>query len=382
MVSPLQSLIAKPPAPVGNAAQDISSLFGAINGFRNTNTQRDQVANQEDQRSIENKRIDSEIERKNTEREIKQGARDAIVALSIKNPEQRQSFLSRRAEELDKQGRDSSDTRAIMALPFEEQNYELKKTGSILLQNYPGSEKAFRGDIIKKPDGTLVNRVQKVVDGQVSFEEYPLQGELVNSLGLTAKEKVNQVKQEKTAGLNAELDVKPEIIRNSKIAEIKGKAEGENLTELEQSRAALPGLNEAVGELKDLASIATSTIGGKIFDAAIKESGFGATEGATARAKFVAIINNQVLPLLKPTFGAAFTVQEGESLKATMGDPDASPEEKIAQLEAFIAQKQRDIKTKSALAGETSQSKPEGQLMEDANGNRAYVYPDGRVEEL
>ena len=91
---------------------------------------------------------------------------------------------------------------------------------------------------------------------------------------------------------------------------------------------------------------------------AVKQSGFGATKGATARAKFIAIVNNQVLPLLKETFGAAFTFQEGESLKATMGDPDASAEEKMVQLDAFIAQKMRDIETKQRQLSQPATTQP------------------------
>ena len=64
------------------------------------------------------------------------------------------------------------------------------------------------------------------------------------------------------------------------------------------------------------------------------------------------LINNQVLPLLRQTFGAAFTEREGETLKATMGDPDATPAQKIEQLNAFIDQKVRDIQTKQREVGE------------------------------
>ena len=63
------------------------------------------------------------------------------------------------------------------------------------------------------------------------------------------------------------------------------------------------------------------------------------------------IVNNQVLPLLKPTFGGAFTVQEGDALKATLGDPDASPEQKVAQLNSFIDAKEREIQTKERELG-------------------------------
>lgn len=149
----------------------------------------------------------------------------------------------------------------------------------------------------------------------------------------------------------AGLVYKPQIESAVTKARIAAQNQGEVFNELRQAQAALPSLNTAVDELRELSSIATSTLGGKLFNAAVKETGFGATEGATARAKFIAIINNQVLPLLKPTFGAAFTVQEGESLKATMGDPDASPAEKMAQLDAFIAQKMRDIETKQSQLG-------------------------------
>jgi hypothetical protein len=131
-----------------------------------------------------------------------------------------------------------------------------------------------------------------------------------------------------------------------KLAEAAAKERGELLTDLARAEAALPGLTNAIDQLRELAPIATSTLGGKVWDAAVKETGFGSTKGADARAKWIAIVNNQVLPLLKPTFGAAFTVQEGESLKATMGDPDASPGQKLEQLDAFIAQKLRDIDTK------------------------------------
>jgi hypothetical protein len=148
------------------------------------------------------------------------------------------------------------------------------------------------------------------------------------------------------AKLTQQLKHKPAITRAVKLAEKEATERGEVLTSLNRSKAALPGLLTAVGELRELATLATSTFGGKLFDAGVKQTGFGSTKGATARAKFIAIINNQVLPLLKETFGAAFTVQEGESLKATMGDPDSTPEEKMAQLDAFIAQKRRDVETK------------------------------------
>lgn len=178
--------------------------------------------------------------------------------------------------------------------------------------------------------------------------------------------------------LEAQFKFKPLIQAAVKEAEAAAKEKGEVLTDLQRSQAALPGLLESVGELKKLAPIATSTFGGRAFDFTAKELGFGSTEGATARKKFIAIVNNQVLPLLKPTFGAAFTVAEGDALRATMGDPDSTPEEKLAELDAFIQNKFREIETKERQLGQ----RPQGQIMEDANGNRAIVYPDGSFEEI
>ena len=101
-------------------------------------------------------------------------------------------------------------------------------------------------------------------------------------------------------------------------------------TELMQMQAAMPGLKATIANLKKLAPKATYTEKGKFWNGLVKQTGFGATEGATAREEFISIISNQVLPLLRPTFGAAFTVAEGDSLRATMGDPDMAPASKFA----------------------------------------------------
>lgn len=74
-----------------------------------------------------------------------------------------------------------------------------------------------------------------------------------------------------------------------------------------------------------------------------------------ARTAYIAMVDNQVLPLLKQTFGAAFTVQEGERLRNTLGDPDKSPKEKRFILDAFIKQKIKDIKSLKRELGESTQ---------------------------
>ena len=137
------------------------------------------------------------------------------------------------------------------------------------------------------------------------------------------------------------------------LARADAESRGETLTELQAANASMPSLIAVVGELKKLAPMVTSTMAGNVFDFAIKETGFGSTEGSTAKAKFTSVINNQILPLLKQTFGAAFTVDEKNELKATMGNVDATAEEKIVQLNSFIEGKVRAIQDNERQLGQT-----------------------------
>lgn len=239
-------------------------------------------------------------------------------------------------------------------------------------QTFKDSEgNLFFGTTQRNPQTGEVGTVLSPVGGGAA---QPVGGvEMVGNYGLTSGEKLEydvsaaagKAGAGEAAKLQQQLRFKPQIEAAVKKAELQAAERGEALTDLQRAEAAMPGLEETVAELRDLAPIATSTIGGKIFDEAVKQSGFGATEGANARAKFIAIIDNQVLPLLRDTFGAAFTEAEGERLRATMGDPDASPEQKIVQLDAFIKQKYRDLQTKRAtveqMGGGADQAPPSSQ---------------------
>jgi len=154
------------------------------------------------------------------------------------------------------------------------------------------------------------------------------------------------------AKLQAQKKFKPQITKAIKLAEKEATEKGDVLNDLARAEAGLPGLITAMDGLKELAGVATSTYGGRFFDAIAKETGFGSTKGANARVKYIAIIDNQVLPLLKQTFGGAMTEGEGLRLSNTFGDPNATPEQKILQTDAFIAQKKRDIEAKKLQLGQ------------------------------
>jgi hypothetical protein len=147
----------------------------------------------------------------------------------------------------------------------------------------------------------------------------------------------------------------PEIKKNLAKAEqekVEGKGQGDAAESLTSMRSKLPGLQAVVSKLDTLAETATYTTAGQAYNTVKKELGLGSTEGGVARAEYIAIVDNQVLPLLRDTFGAQFTVQEGESLRATLGDPDKTPQEKQAVLKSFIAQKARDIEALESRTGQ------------------------------
>lgn len=171
--------------------------------------------------------------------------------------------------------------------------------------------------------------------------------------------------------LDAQAQKLPNIKRLVKDAEIQATKTGQVMTDLNRAKAALPGIQEVVGKLKEIAPLVTSTFGGALFDQAAKQLGFGSTKGATAKAKFVSMVDNQVLPLLRDTFGAAFTAAEGDRLRDAMANPDASPDQKIAQLNAFIEQKVRSI--------ETNERELEGLLSPQQNTGLT-TNPDAQME--
>lgn len=122
-----------------------------------------------------------------------------------------------------------------------------------------------------------------------------------------------------------------------------GKASVEKGSELAEMERNMPGLLQVADELNGLAEDATYTWAGQLLNEGRKQLGLDPNEGALARSKYIAVVDNQVLPLLRQTFGAAFTAKEGDTLRATLGDPDKSPSEKKAVLQAFIEQKKRDL---------------------------------------
>lgn len=133
-----------------------------------------------------------------------------------------------------------------------------------------------------------------------------------------------------------------------------GKARGEDTATYESIVSKMPGLEKVVSELGTLADQATYTLGGQAIDWGTRQLGMEPREAAVARARYVSMVDNQILPLLRDTFGAQFTQKEGETLRQTLGDPNKSPQEKQAVLSSFIEQKRRDVEALGARIGRTA----------------------------
>lgn len=138
---------------------------------------------------------------------------------------------------------------------------------------------------------------------------------------------------------------------------------GEAKANLYRMSSNLPGLTKTVEQLTQLSDAATYTPGGQAIDTARRWLDMDPREAAVARTKYMAIVDNQILPLLRETFGAAFTVQEGESLRATLGAPEKTPTEKKAVLDAFIEQKKRNIEAMASQLNIPTEQLPGGDAL-------------------
>ena len=206
--------------------------------------------------------------------------------------------------------------------------------------------------IVEGPDGqpTIATGVFDPNTGTLKTEVSDKSFKVLSKLGETAQQQ--QQREIETAGgkeeakqevkARIELATAPEIAKSIALAKAEGVTEADDRNRLASLDSNMQGLTDVVDNLKELGEVATFTMKGRAFDALTREFGFGVGDGADARAKFIAIVDNQILPLLKQTFGAAFTAKEGETLKKTLGDPNSSPSEKNAQLDAFIEAKRRD----------------------------------------
>ena len=130
-----------------------------------------------------------------------------------------------------------------------------------------------------------------------------------------------------------------------------GKARGEKTVLLQSASSKMPQLINTINKLSKLGETATYTGLGVARNTAMRELGLPVPQGAVSRREYIAVVDNEILPLLRDTFGAQFTQKEGDSLKSTLGDTGMSPEEKESVLKSFIETKIQTLNSTSSELG-------------------------------
>ncbi len=242
--------------------------------------------------------------------------------------------------------------------------------------------------------GVLVNRLIK--EGSAKDVNQALQL-IKGGAGQTGKNIANigtgrEANYETQTGSNvSDLQYKPQIARESARTGVVGARQGENEANFTDFKAAVPGLEKVVNNLYTVADRATYSLSNQATDAFQRQLGFNPGDDAAARTYYENLVRNEILPLLKPTFGAQFTIKEGEWLLATLGDVNLSPQEKKAALQARVDSWKNLADTMAARAGQPpiegafssfppggAAQLPQGaQLIGTQGGKKVYQLPDG-----
>ena len=157
-----------------------------------------------------------------------------------------------------------------------------------------------------------------------------------------------------------------------------GANEAENQITLQTMQRDMPGLMTTVARLDELSGRASFGKAAVLADDTRRALGQEVSPGGVARAEYIATVDNEVLPLLRQTFGAAFTVEEGARLRATLGNEDGTPAERRATLSAFIQQKQAQLE---ALGGYMPPP-VSGSQIQGGGGSTAGVVPQVDLDYL
>lgn len=154
-------------------------------------------------------------------------------------------------------------------------------------------------------------------------------------------ENVYDVSYQKGLGkAQADIETREDISYKSQLGKDKATLEKENKA-LERN---LPAFEDMTKELIDLADKATYTQAGQARDWFLRQTGQPMSEGGIAREKYKQVVANELIPKLKQMFGGQLSDAERESLLATLGDVNLSPEEKKSAVNAFIESKRRQVK--------------------------------------
>jgi hypothetical protein len=263
-----------------------------------------------------------------------------------------------RRERLKAEGKDSRETDEELELLRSDPkkfNQDIDKavqlsydSGILKRPQLPASIQEFEKYKKLSPEDRRIFKLLKRENKGIVFDEKTGEAKAVEGYADVQKE---IEKSKKTGELEAKKELAPSITKAEEIAKNVGKADGIQINELNDRISVQPRLFKVVEELSSLGKEATFTFTGRAIDAARRELGLPVGRGAVARTEYISKVDNEILPLLRQTFGAQFTEKEGQSLKNTLGDPNKSPEEKEAVLKSFIAAKLGTIESLKRRTG-------------------------------
>ena len=235
----------------------------------------------------------SEAEQAELQRQLDSAARDSKTALSITNPASRQEFMQRRADEIDlRPGGDSSHTRAIMALHFEQQNIEFQDA---INQVADLSGSSLGGAATENPAAVK------------ETEWFLKQSPEVQEKHLEVKRKSNPTLAEKLEFEQSKSNI--DIEEEGRKVSVKGsaaRAQGFIDSGIEAA--------DSLGNIARMTELLDSVETGGYDAAALRAKQIFGLESAD-EAELSAGLGKSILAQLKPIFGAAFTAQEGERLE-------------------------------------------------------------------
>jgi hypothetical protein len=237
----------------------------------------------------------------------KKAAEAADFAFKVENmtPEQQNKAIIKRVERLDSEGRDSSQTKELLSLPPEQRKNALQ---AVQLASIPNEEriKFMSGQLDRNKIKSFAPQAndkgglsipQILPDGSVKFVEVP------GSVAETAVEKGARQLEEKSE------------LESVKTSETE-KREIKKLTAKRKQGYVDAGVEAAdnMANIKRSIDLLDSVATGGFDNASLRAKQiFGVESGD--EAELSTNLGRSVLAQLKPIFGAAFTAQEGESLK-------------------------------------------------------------------
>ena len=263
--------------------------------------------------------------------------------------------------------------------------YQSAKIGDKGIGLYGGFEPTFSPTGMQGDDAMLNSlgqapQMQNQMPATPQFypQAVPGYGEAVGSIEAAKRGMSTQAQKD------VELRMNPSIEAATREAGAVGAERGVQRATFESASSRMPQLVDMANKLSQLGKAATYTMAGQARDTFLREMGMPVPESAVARTEYISMVDNQILPLLRETFGAQFTQKEGESLKVTLGDPNKSPEEKDAVLRSFIATKMGSLNTQARQLGESELYAQEDieQAVGSISNQKPQITPEEAFKEL